>query len=185
LASNSNPGDYTCRGAQRSISSHNRDVKALTMTQPWATLVALGENTIETRSWSTSYRGPLAIHAAKAFPKEARALCDREPYRSVLARGGYTRADDLPRGSVIALAQLDDVIVFTRTSLRETRALSARGLLPAHEADFGDFSLGRFGFVLSHVQRLSTPVPAKGMLGLWNVPAATRRRLMSRVRTPR
>ncbi len=148
-------------------------------------LVALGENTIETRSWRTSYRGPLAIHTAKAFPKEARALCDQEPYRRVLARGGYSRAHDLPRGTVIALAQLDDVIAFTRTSLRETRARSARGLLPAHEADFGDFSPGRFGFVLSHVQRLSTPIRVKGMLGLWDVPAAVQRTLMSDVSAPR
>ena len=149
------------------------------MTQPWATLVALGENTIETRSWSTRYRGALAIHAAKALPAEARALCDQDPYRSVLGRGGYASPGALPRGAVIALAQLDDVVAFTRTSLRETRAGSARGLLPEHEADFGDFSPGRFGFVLSHVQPLSTPVPAKGMLGLWEVPASLRRRLRS------
>jgi hypothetical protein len=151
------------------------------MTQPWATLVALGENTIETRSWSTRYRGALAIHAARAFPAEARALCEEEPYRSVLARGDHASPDALPRGAVIALAQLDDVIAFTRASQRETRARSARGLLPRHEADFGDFSAGRFGFVLSHVQRLSAPVPAKGMLGLWDVPAALRHTLLSNV----
>lgn len=154
------------------------------MTQPWATLVALGENTIETRSWSTRYRGALAIHSAKGFPADARALCDEEPYRRVLARGGYASADELPRGTVIALARLDDVIAFTRTSLRETRARSAQGLLPEHEADFGDFSPGRFGFVLSHVQRLSTPIAAKGMLGLWDVPAALEGRLVSAVRSP-
>lgn len=39
-------------------------MKALTLHEPWATLVALGVKTIETRSWSTAYRGPLAIHAA-------------------------------------------------------------------------------------------------------------------------
>lgn len=150
-------------------------MKALTMTQPWATLVALGENTIETRSWSTRYRGPLAIHTAKGFPESARALCDVEPYRSVLARGGYDSANELPRGVIVALARLDDVIVFTRTSLRETRLRSARGLLPRHEADFGNFSPGRFGFVLSRLQRLSAPVAAKGMLGLWELsPALTR-----------
>jgi hypothetical protein len=44
-------------------------MKALTLTQPWATLVAIGAKTIETRSWPTSYRGPLAIHAAKGYPK--------------------------------------------------------------------------------------------------------------------
>lgn len=160
-------------------------MKALTMTQPWATLVALGDNTIETRSWSTRYRGPLAIHSAKAFPAEARALCDVEPYRSVLARGGYASAESLPLGSVIALARLDDVMAFTRSSLRETRARSARGLLPAHEADFGDFSPGRFGFVLSGVERLTTPIPAKGMLGLWDVPPTLLRALMSSVRAAR
>lgn len=37
---------------------------ALTLHQPWASLVALGVKTIETRAWSTLYRGPLAIHAA-------------------------------------------------------------------------------------------------------------------------
>jgi ASCH domain. len=151
------------------------------MTQPWAMLVALGENTIETRSWSTRYRGALAIHAAKGFPADARALCAEEPYRSVLDRGGYASSDTLPRGAVIALAQLDEVIAFTRTSLAETRARSARGLLPEHEADFGDFSPGRFGFVLSHVQPLSTPVPARGMLGLWEVPVPLRRQLRSKV----
>lgn len=154
-------------------------MKALTMTQPWAMLVALGENSIETRSWSTRYRGALAIHAAKAFPRDARALCKTEPYRRVLARGGFTSADELPRGGVIALAQLVDVLAFTRTSLRDTRERAAQGLLPEHEADFGDFSPGRFGFVLNGVRRLPTTVQAKGMLGVWKVPPALERQLFA------
>lgn len=44
-------------------------MKALTLHQPWASLVACGVKTIETRSWSTSYRGPLAIHAAVKVPR--------------------------------------------------------------------------------------------------------------------
>lgn len=43
-------------------------MKALTLHQPWASLIALGVKTVETRSWSTAYRGPLAIHAAKRKP---------------------------------------------------------------------------------------------------------------------
>lgn len=43
-------------------------MKALTLWQPWASLIALGIKRIETRSWSTNYRGPLAIHAAKRPP---------------------------------------------------------------------------------------------------------------------
>lgn len=44
------------------------DVRALTLRQPWASLVAVGAKTIETRGWSTDYRGPLLIHAAKRTP---------------------------------------------------------------------------------------------------------------------
>jgi hypothetical protein len=42
-------------------------VKALTVRQPWASLIACGAKTIETRSWRTSYRGPIAIHAGKTI----------------------------------------------------------------------------------------------------------------------
>lgn len=40
-------------------------MKALSLKQPWASMVANGTKTIETRSWRTSYRGPLAIHASQ------------------------------------------------------------------------------------------------------------------------
>jgi hypothetical protein len=39
-------------------------MRALSVKQPWASLIALGEKTIECRSWSTRYRGPLLIHAS-------------------------------------------------------------------------------------------------------------------------
>lgn len=43
-------------------------IPVLTLHQPWATLIALGVKTIETRSWSTKYRGPIAIHAGTKRP---------------------------------------------------------------------------------------------------------------------
>jgi activating signal cointegrator 1 len=154
-------------------------MKGLTMTQPWASLVAIGENRIETRSWRTGYRGPIAIHAAKAFPPDARRLCRRWPYRETLAAAGYPSADALPVGAVIAVAELEDVMAFDPGSLAEVRARVARGELPAHDADFCDFSSGRFGFVLRDVRRLATPVPARGMLGVWAVPADLEQRIMA------
>jgi hypothetical protein len=147
-------------------------MKALTMTQPWATLVAIGENRIETRSWPTKHRGPLAIHAAKGFPADARALCRESPFREVLARHGYADAADLPTGAVIALVCLDDVLEFGDSTLTDIRSRSAAGLLPAHEGDFGDFSPGRYGFALSDVRRLRAPIPVRGILGLWELPAS-------------
>lgn len=40
-------------------------MKALTLRQPWASLIAQGKKTIETRTWYTHYRGPLLIAASK------------------------------------------------------------------------------------------------------------------------
>ena len=150
------------------------------MTQPWATLVAIGANVIETRDWPTKYRGPFAIHAAKGFPPEARALCRKRPFRDALSAGGYSSADDLPRGAVVAVVNLQSLLVCGPSTLKEIRARSKRGELPPNEADFGDFSDGRYGFVLNNVRRVEPPVPARGMLGFWELPpdveAAVRRR---------
>src|SRR5690348_441422 len=96
-------------------------MKAITLTQPWATLVAVGEKRIETRSWSTSYRGLLAIHAAKGWPLVAAALCADEPFRTALVpaadfdrfvtvgREGVS-APDLPCGAVVATCWLIDCV---------------------------------------------------------------------------
>jgi activating signal cointegrator 1 len=98
-------------------------VKALTLTQPWASLVAVGAKVIETRSWSTSYRGPLAIHAAKGFPLQARRLCIPGPglgrpslFCDALRGGGISgpmqrtrfrvTTGDLPLGAVVATCEL-------------------------------------------------------------------------------
>jgi hypothetical protein len=40
-------------------------MKALSIEQPWANMIASGEKTIETRTWSTDYRGPILIVSSK------------------------------------------------------------------------------------------------------------------------
>lgn len=157
-------------------------MKALTLTQPWATLVAVGENSIETRSWGTRYRGPFAIQSAKNFPRDARELCSTSPYREALRSHGYADALSLPLGAVIAVAELIDVVKFTRGTLRDVRARAKRGEFPTHEADFGDFSPGRYGWVLKDVRALREPVPTRGMLGLWEVPEEKRARIERQLR---
>src|SRR6266446_8164646 len=93
--------------------------------QPWATLIALGAKRIETRSWSTSYRGPLAIHASGRITKEA-AMSLRDPLiREALAAGGYregngpaTNPFGLPLGAVIAVVTLMAVRRITTVSVQ-------------------------------------------------------------------
>lgn len=40
-------------------------MKVISLRQPWALLVVLGHKKIETRSWKTTYRGDLLIHASQ------------------------------------------------------------------------------------------------------------------------
>lgn len=128
-------------------------MKGLTLTQPWATLVALGHKRVETRSWSTRYRGPIAIHAAKGFPGYAREFASLE-------RAIGRLPQRIPRGAIVAVAELVDV---RRT---EEAAQMVEGL----ERHLGDFSPGRFAWLLSNVRALSEPVGYRGALGLWTVP---------------
>jgi hypothetical protein len=46
-------------------------MKAVSIKQPWEYLVVTGAKLIENRTWRTSWRGPLLIHAAKEIDKDA------------------------------------------------------------------------------------------------------------------
>ena len=68
--------------------------KALTIAQPWATLVAIGAKQIETRSWQTNYRGDIAIHAGKGLVASGGRsglieLCNTMHFRQALYKGGF------------------------------------------------------------------------------------------------
>ena len=41
-------------------------MRALSVRQPWASLIASGRKTVELRSWATKYRGPLLILAGSS-----------------------------------------------------------------------------------------------------------------------
>ena len=140
--------------------SNDRDgtIKALTLWQPWATMMALGFKTVETRSWSTDYRGPLAIHAAQNFPAEARKFCRENKVKRILDAYGYGRLSELPRGVVVAYGTLADV-------LPAHTILNSIGL---DEHLLGEYSPGRFAWRIINCHRLLTPIPAKGKQRLWN-----------------
>lgn len=136
-------------------------MRALSLTQPWATLMALGQKRIETRSWrpAPQFMGQvIAIHAAKGFPGYARELVNDEPFLSALNRIGY---DALPIGAIIAVGRLAEV----RRTEQWTHELSR------NEEEFGDYGDGRFGWRFEQLRALAKPVPCKGALGIWTVPS--------------
>lgn len=91
--------------------------KCLSLWQPWASLIALRAKHIETRSWSTSYRGPLAIHASKKCVPgtigdyEIEDDTPRGSAKQYLMRGAsLSWPYRLPLGAVVATCTLADVV---------------------------------------------------------------------------
>ncbi|WP_270172749.1 ASCH domain-containing protein [Paenibacillus sp. SYP-B4298] len=143
-------------------------MKAFTVWQPWATLIALLLKVNETRSWPTRYRGPIAIHAGKRID---RAACEREPIKSVLASHGYT-ADNLPTGAVVATATLAECYPINVGGVTFASTVDENGLIlqeyTGNEFMFGNYEIGRYAWRLTDAQMLPEPIPAKGQQGLWN-----------------
>ncbi len=129
-------------------------MKCLSLTQPWATLVAIGAKKVETRSWKTPYRGHLYIHAAKGFPRWAQEMAQEAPwFRDALNRPN----DELPRGCLIATARLVDCVN------------SHLAWVTEQEVAFGDYAPGRWAWFLEDVEPIQNPIPWRGQLGLFNV----------------
>lgn len=157
-------------------------MRCLTLTQPWASLVAIGAKKIETRSWRTAYRGLLLIHAAKGPGdlgwQQMNHLCrNEEPFRSVLKLDKHP-ADVLPLGAIVAVCRLVDCRIIGR-ELNGAATIAADDMItavpiPGNELAFGDYSPGRYAWLLTDVRALPEPIPCKGALGLWQPDAATR-----------
>jgi hypothetical protein len=147
-------------------------MKALSLIQPWATLMASGAKMVETRSWRPRDLGHgewVAIHAAKRWTRSEIDLCRDDPlFRSLLVHAWkhglipsqdpqQFSATDLPRGCVVALAQFDRAVAGT-TTFSYTLSPQERAL--------GSYGPGRFAWLFTAVQPIQ-PVVAKGALGLW------------------
>lgn len=136
-------------------------IKAISIHQPWASLIASGVKKFETRSWSTRHRGPLLICASKYKlpPIEVRFLM-LDLQTPSIGDVSEERFYYLPFGKAVCLVNLEacistDLIHFDRR-FKET------------DRPFGDFSPGRFAWRLRNV-RTFEPFPVRGQQGLFNV----------------
>lgn len=137
-------------------------MKAITLLEPWASLIAVEVKKIETRSWSTKYRGPLAIHAGKSLKASHMNIAWHEPFFSAL-RPHHEESGGIRyfHGCVIATCDLVDCIKMTPEFIDLIK--SAKG----HEYDFGVYAVGRYAWILENVKPLEKPIPAKGALSIW------------------
>lgn len=128
-------------------------MRCISLWQPWASAIALGVKRVETRHWSTDYRGPLAIHASKRWTREQIEFAQVE--RSLGRLPGR-----IPLGALIAVCDLVDV--------RPTLELKTQ--VSAIERIYGNYEPGRFGWVLENVRALPEPIAFCGRQGFFNVP---------------
>jgi len=146
-------------------------LKVITIMQPFATLIALGEKHFETRCWPTKYRGDLLIHAGKGI--QYMHLCELDSFGCILEKHGYTTRDKLPLGLIIAKVNLADCLKVKESTLDFGIGITKAVLeddteIIGNELKFGDYTKGRYAWKLDDTEMLKEPIPVKGQQRLWN-----------------
>jgi hypothetical protein len=125
-------------------------MKVIVIRQPWAWLIVHGFKDIENRSWRTRYRGTLLIQASASLPPRR----EFEEIRRFVRKRRVKLPEDLARGGIVGMVQLEDCVTTSRSKWFE----------------------GPVGWVLSKPKRLRF-IPLKGRLGLFDPPPKIIRQL--------
>lgn len=121
-------------------------MKVLSLTEPYATLIAKGIKTIETRSWKTNYRGKLYIHASSTkIPKEYK---NNEKLMSLI------NLNELNYGNIICSCELVDCIEMTDKFIADIKKNK-------NEYITGVYAVGRYAWILKDIKVLDKPIKIK------------------------
>lgn len=149
-------------------------MKIITLHQPYAALIALGYKQYETRSWSTQYRGTIAIHAAQKQTVNDDLLA-RIAYDSVgHLEYSYLKSLNYEYGKILCIAEITDCLTMVEQNHpgRLDPTIDIR-LISVPEKAVGDWQSGRYAWELKNVQALDEPIVYKGAQGLRDVGSAT------------
>lgn len=131
-------------------------MKALTISQPFASLIASGNKWIENRTWETLYRGPLAIHAGKGTQ-----------YLTPSRLREYETGAVVAVANLVACLHVDSIRAAARESARRKHVVAGTtrnwSEIARHEHCEGPFC-----WILEDVRRVE-PFVVRGAQGLWNV----------------
>lgn len=125
-------------------------MRVVSIKEPYATLINKKIKYIETRSWNTNYRGEIYIHASKG----------KYPIKEEISH--LITADELNNGYIICKAKLVDSIYIDNDFVQKVKNDDIDNYL------CGDYTVGRYAWVLEDVELLDNPIKAKGQLGIWN-----------------
>lgn len=128
-------------------------MKCLTISQPFASLIASGEKWVENRTWETLYRGPIGIHAGKGT--------------QYLTRPELRK---YPTGCIVAIARLANVKRPDQYDMSEAHVPIHGTTRTVAEFLQHEHTEGPFCWILEDVRKLSEPIYWPGAQGLWVAP---------------
>lgn len=129
-------------------------MKVLSITEPFATLIQEKKKFIETRSWKTNYRGELYIHAS--LTRVAKSDLEDEGLMALVEN------KSMNFGYIICKCRLADCIYMTTEYVDKMKKDNHQ------EYICGEYSEGRYAWVLEDITPLDEPINVKGHLGIWN-----------------
>ncbi len=125
-------------------------MKALTIKQPYATLIAEGIKEYEFRTWKTNYRGEFLVHAGKG--------------KNIQYMEKFKALDlEYPSGCIIAIASLENCIEVTN----EFRNILKKKNPILYSHIINDKNWKGYAFKLTNVKKIEN-IPAQGKLSFWN-----------------
>ncbi len=129
-------------------------MRVLSLKEPFATLILSGQKCIETRSWKTTYRGELYIHASMTQVSQ-KIQNDKELMHLV-------ESQEMNFGYIICKCKLVDCIYMTKEYVADMKK--------NHYQEYicGEYKQGRYAWILEDIIPLEIPIKAKGQLGIWN-----------------
>lgn len=150
-------------------------MKVLSIQQPFASLIMLGHKKIETRSFATKIRGEILIHASlgKLYKKIPATDPFWQHYHHLFAENKIEAIEKLPAGAIIGKVELVTTSILCPPYKDN---ISHYGIyynehgasFTEQELAFGDYTPGRFGWLLANPIIFDKPISAKGQLGFWN-----------------
>lgn len=155
-------------------------VKAISLWQPWASLMAIGAKKIETRGYPTKVRGLVAIHAAKRWTAEQRQLTTLPVVTDAVRFHMREKTDPAyPLGCIVAVGELVAcklIVASFPPAESYTAVYDATRMIPPSEPErsFGNYEPGRYAWIFENVRAIE-PIPCKGKQGWFNMEIPTLR----------
>ena len=123
-------------------------MKALTLKQPWATLVSEGIKEYEFRSWKTNYRGKVLIHAGAGIDKK-----EMERFKDLNLK--------YPSKRIIAEVEIEDCL--------ELDDKLNQKIISENNIAYGSKIRTGYAWKLKNVKKIKSNREINGKLGLWNI----------------